>query len=160
MSFAAYPAPTWSLALHLRGPGNIDLTAAASGGGHVFRADAATTKDWRPGRYWFTLRATNGDDVQEACNGQLDVLPDLTAVDGAFDGRSENERALAAIEAVLSRRATQDQERYTINNRELWRTPIADLIRLQSFYKIRVRRERAAKAGSSALGRAVHVRFS
>lgn len=154
--FDAYPAPTWTLTAHLRGPGQIDLTATAAG---VFSATAATTAAWAPGTYWYAVRATNGTDVLEVATGQLEVKPDLAAAGPGFDGRTQNERALDAISAVLEKRASQDQQRYTINNRELWRTPIADLLKLQAFYKAAVRRERAAKSGSAAFGRQIHVRF-
>jgi hypothetical protein len=160
VAFADYPAPTWTMQLHLRGPAQIDLTATAGGTSHKFTADAAATTAWAPGTYWFALRATDGDDVKEAATGQLVVLPDLAAVTGTYDGRTQNEIALASISAVLAKRATQDQQKYTINNRELWRTPIADLLKLRAFYAAAVRREKGTKSGNSAWGRAIQVRFS
>lgn len=157
---SAYPAPDWVLTVHLRGPGQINLEGTADGTSHLFTADAAATAAWAAGTYWFSIRATKGADVIEVAKGQLEVLPDLAAVTGAYDGRTENERALDAINAVLSKRATQDQQKYTINNRELWRTPIADLLKLQAFYKAAVRREKNAAKGISGFGRQIHVRFS
>ena len=50
-----------------------------------------------------------------------------------------------------------DQERYRINNRELYRTPIADLIKLRDMYRAEVNRERAAKCGKNPFGRKVRV---
>jgi hypothetical protein len=61
--------------------------------------------------------------------------------------------------AVIEGRATRDQERYRINNRELQRTPISDLIRLRDRYREEARRERAAAKGQSLLGRRVLTRF-
>lgn len=155
-----YPATDWALTVHLRGPGQIDLEGTPDGTAHLFAADAATTAAWAPGAYWFSMRATKGADVIEVAKGQMDVLPDLASVTGAYDGRTENERALDAINAVLAKRATQDQQKYTINNRELWRTPITDLLKLQAFYKAAVRREKNAAKGISGFGRQIHVRFS
>lgn len=155
-----YPAPAWAMALHMRGVASIDLTATPDGTTHIIEADATTTAAWGAGRYWFTLRATNGIQVAEAGAGEIEVLPDLTTVTAGYDGRSANEIGLAAINAVLAKRATQDQQKYVINNRELWRTPIADLIKLAAFYKAAVNRERNKARGRSAFGRPITVRFS
>lgn len=160
MSPANHPAPAWTITLHLRGPSQIDLTGAPDGAGFTFAATAATTAGWAPGEYWWTLRATNGADVVEIERGTMAVLPDLAAVSSPHDGRTANEKALAAIDAVLAKRATIDQQRYTINNRELWRTPIADLIKLRAFYAAAVGREKGKASGSRKWGRAVPVRFS
>jgi hypothetical protein len=62
--------------------------------------------------------------------------------------RTHAQIALANIEAVLAKRSTQDQERYTINNRELWRTPLGDLLKLRDYYRAEVRREKQAQRGA------------
>lgn len=152
----AYPAPTWALTAVLRGPQAIDLTATADGAAHVFTADAATTAGWAAGTYWYSLRASSGSSVLEAGKGRMVVARDLASITGTYDGRSDNEKALAAIDAVIAKRATMDQQRYVINNRELWRTPMADLIKLRAFYAAKVRRER----GCGGFGRQIPVRFS
>lgn len=157
---ALHQAPAWTCTLHLRGPSQIDLAAVPDGTTHKFAAAPAVTSDWEPGVYWWAIRATNGTDVVEIERGDITVLPDLAAVTTLYDGRSENEIALEAIDAVLGKRASQDQQRYVINNRELWRTPIADLLKLRSYYNTRVRRERLRAKGASVMGRNIPVRFS
>lgn len=155
-----YPAPDWTVSAVIRGPGVINLTAAGDNMQHTFAVAAATTANWARGDYWVSIRAAKGADVFEISKRQLQILPDLSAQVAGYDGRTENEIALDAINAVLAKRATLDQQRYTINNRELWRTPMADLLKLQAFYKTRVRRERQKAAGVTGFGRAVPVRFS
>lgn len=163
VTLADYPAPDWVLTAHLRGPDAIDLTAAADGAGHKFTEDAATTSTWAAGVYQYVIRATNGADVRQVEAGQLDILADLVAVDAGTDLRSHARRVLDAIEAVLEKRATLDQERYVIEGqngrRELWRTPVADLLKLRDTYRAEVRREDAAARGKSLWGPAVRVRF-
>lgn len=154
---ALYPAPAWTYTLHMRGPSQIDLTAAPGG---IFNASATETAQWEPGAYWWAVRATDGTTVVEVERGDISVLPDFAAINAPYDGRTENEIALEAIDAVLGKRASQDQQRYVINNRELWRTPVADLLKLRSYYNTRVRRERARRAGRSTMGRNIPVRFS
>lgn len=160
VSCADNPAPDWSATLYLRGPKTINLTATPDGATHVFEADAADTTAWPAGLYWFSVRVAKGGDVQEVGAGELTVLADLTTATDGYDGRSPNEISLAAIQAVLAKRATQDQQRYMINNRELWRMTIGDLLKLLAFYRNAVKRERNKKSGRSTFGRAIPVRFS
>jgi hypothetical protein len=157
---ADYPAPVWTLQAIIKGPQTITLDATASGSDHKFAADATATGGWVPGRYWLSVRATKGAEVHEVVQGQVHVLPDLSAAADGYDGRSENEIAFDAIDAVLKKRATIDQERYRINNRELWRMRVEDLLKLRSFYQMQCRRERAKRAGGAGFGRLIPVRFS
>jgi len=160
LALTAYPAPGWSLTLILRGPQSIDLASTPDGATHAFSADAATTGSWSPGDYWFSLRATDGTEVHELEDGTLTILPDLAAAAEGFDGRTHAERTLEAIEAVIEGRATKDQDSYRINNRELRRTSIEQLLKLRDVYRQEVRRLRAARKGRSTLGRQVLARFS
>jgi hypothetical protein len=57
------------------------------------------------------------------------------------------------LEAVIEGRASLDQERYRINNRELYRTPMETLIKLRNQYRAEVSRERAKASGKSLLVR-------
>lgn len=150
--------PGTAIVLHLRGPSQINLAASPDG---KFSATATATAEWTPGAYWWTIRATNdAGEVSELGKGAIEILPDMLAAEPGFDGRSDNEKALDAIDAVLEKRASLDQERYRINNRELYRTPIAQLIKLRAFYAAAVAREKRKASGNSNWGRPVHVRFS
>lgn len=154
----AYPAPDWSLEALLRGENIIDISAEASEKNHRFLVSAAETADWAPGVYWYSIRATRGDEVVEVDSGQITIKPNLAAIDGGHDGRNHVQRVLEAIEAVLEKRASIDQERYTINNRELWRTPIAELLNLRDRYRSELRRMNRAKNGT-LFNQAVRVGF-
>lgn len=158
LSVPEYPAPGWTLSLALRGPASIDVDGAAEGAEHRLAADAATTAGWVPGAYWYQLRATDGTDVQLVEEGQVRILEDLAAAAAGFDGRSHAERVLEAIEAVIEGRASIDQQSYRINNRELTRTPIRDLMQLRSRYRAEVRAQRMAQRGRGAARRHL-VRF-
>lgn len=131
----------WDVLLYLRGADVIDLEATKDGDTFTFSAPAATTAAWTPGDYVWTIRATNGGDVVEIGSGRTAITPDLAQQAAGFDARSEYRKALDAIEAVLAKRATLDQERYRINNRELYRTPISDLLKLRAFYQQKVNEE-------------------
>lgn len=160
LTLTSYPAPAWTVTLLMRGPASIDLTATAYGSQHKFLETVATTEAWTPGDYWYTLRATDGVEVVEVETGQVTITPDLANATTGFDGRSDAQIALEAINAVLAKRATLDQERYRINNRELYRTPIADLIKLRDMYRREVRHEQQAACGKTLFGATVRVRLN
>lgn len=153
-----YPAPTWSLKLLLRGPGayEVDSTPAANGQ-HQLTAAAFDTAKWTPGIYSYSLRATDGVEVVEIDSGTMAVKADLAVVAAGIDQRDHVRRVLDAIEAVIEHRATQDQARYKINNRELWRTPLGDLMRLRTYYKNQLVRMQMKASGK--FGRSVKVRL-
>lgn len=160
ITLTAYPAGEgWTLKLALRGPDAIDVTATADGDTHVLGASAATTSAWSPGDYWFVLRVTDGTDIFEIENNRIEIAADLTLAAAGYDGREHVDKVLEAIEAVIEGRASKDQDRYKINNRELQRTPVTDLLMLRDKYREEARRQRAAKKGQSLLGRRVLTRF-
>ncbi|SAL03141.1 hypothetical protein AWB77_06718 [Caballeronia fortuita] len=153
-----YQAPDWALSVLLRGPAAIDISSQADGQDHHLVADAATTAEWIAGDYVYAIHAINGGTVLEIEGGQIAILPSLAAIAPGTDVRTHAQIALANIEAVLAKRSTQDQERYTINNRELWRTPLGDLLKLRDYYRAEVRREKQAQRGA-LFGRQVKAVF-
>lgn len=159
ITLTAYQPPEWRLILVLRGVGAIDMESVPDGAQHLLSSDAPTTSTWPAGWYGYSLRVTDGSDVYELEAGTLEIVPDLAAVTAGTDARSHVIKTLAAIEAVIESRATKDQESYKINNRELRRTPIADLLTLRSHYQAELRRINAAQKGQSLLGRQVLARF-
>jgi len=158
-TLTAYQAPVWSLVVALRGPGAINLTSTAEGTQHRLTASAATTANWVAGLYSYSVRVTDGTEVFEIETGQITIAADLTNATEGHDGRTHAQRTLEAIEAVIERRASLDQERYRINNRELYRTPIGDLMKLRDLYRAEVRQEQAAARGKSLFGATVRVRL-
>lgn len=159
VSLTEYSGAEWRLVLNLRGPEAYDVEAGRNGACHLFAVTGADSGAWKPGHYAYTVRATNGSDVRLIEKGEVQVEPDIASAGAGFDGRSPNRRALDAIEAVIANRATLDQERYRINNRELYRTPIADLLKLRAHYLELVNREDAKRNGKGLFGRQVKFRM-
>lgn len=143
----AFLPPVWTLTAILRGPATITLAWAHESTVHHLFVDAGTTAAWLPGEYWYSVRATDGTQVIEVENDSLKIVADLAGDTTPYNGQSHAERVLASIEAVIEQRASRDQERYKINNRELWRTPIADLLKLRDRYKEEVNRTKLTKRG-------------
>ena len=155
-----YPATEWTATLYLRGPSSIDITATADGDSHLFEKTATDTGEWQAGQYWYSLRVANGDDVQALEHGQVSITEDLASKSAGYDGRHHAEKVLEAIEAVIEGRASKDQDSYRINNRELRRTPVRDLMKLRTQYRNEVRQLNNARRGRKKLGRSVLVEFN
>lgn len=157
VSAPEYPSDIWTLVLHLRGPSQANVPLDGLTGNFV--AAPSVTADWKAGRYYWAIRAASNDDVRELQKGELTILPDIAATGSDFDGRSQAERTLDAVNAVIEGRASIDQERYRINNRELYRTPISDLLKLQTHYRRLVATEKQRAAGNRQWGRRILVRL-
>lgn len=155
LSFDNFPASNWQGTLMLRGPSTINIQATACGDSFIFYADAATTAAWKPGDYWFAVRGSSGDDVIEMRKGEIAIAPDIANVPTGFDGRTYAERVLEAIDAVIEKRASMDQQSYRINDRELSRTPIADLLTLRNQFRAEVNREKARRLGKNTFNRRI-----
>lgn len=94
------------------------------------------------GRYWWQAVAIKDGLKAEVASGEMEVTPSLLDAGDNFDGRSEAEIALDAVNAVLNKKATRDQQSYKIKDRELQRMTVAELLKLRSYLVFRVRREK------------------
>ncbi len=146
-TFDDYPAGTWTLKYRFKNAaGGFEITATASGTDHSVTVAASTSTAYAAGTYQWIAWVESGSEKFTVAEGSAVVLADLRTgtATAALDVRSHARKVLAAIEAVLERRATKDQESYEIFGRSLKRTPIADLLKLRSRYQMEVRAEDAA----------------
>jgi hypothetical protein len=163
VTLACYPATGWQLSVSMRGPASIDLQGVAEGVDHRLTASATDTAAWTPGLYVYSARVVSAGVVIEVDAGRVEVLADIAQLPAGGDMRSHNRIVLENIRAVIEKRATQDQMRYVISTpngpRELWRTPLKDLLMMEQTYLARVRAEDAAARGGTVFGREVRVRL-
>ena len=143
----------------LRGPGVIDLHAAREGDGHLFAVPGSQTVAWSPGKYSVSIRVTDGVDVFEIEQGESEIGADLASVSAGHDARSQVERTLEAINAVIEGRASKDQQSYTINGRTLVRSSIADLLLLQKAYEDKLAKLKRTPQSRRLLRRQIKVRM-
>lgn len=154
-----FPAPDWTVVAILRGPSAIDLEAVGIDGCHIFQETGATTANWLGGTYSVVIRAQKGGDVYQLEAGRADIVADIAALGADHDARSHAEKVLEAIEAVLEKRASQDQQSYTINGRSLSRTPLNELMDLRKTYRAEVRAQKSGGRTKRLLGRKVRVKL-
>lgn len=134
------------------------LGISADGDDFAIAVTPTTNATYPAGVYTQVARVSKSGEVHTVGSGTLQVLANLLT---PTDTRSHARRVLEAIKAVLERRASLDQESYTIGARSLARTPIPELIRLRDLYQQEVNAEKRAEAlaqGLSTSGK-IQVRF-
>jgi hypothetical protein len=155
----------WALTYYLRGPNALTLTGQATPPGWQVSITSTQSQGLQPGNYYWQAAVTNGGQRMTLGTGMIQITPNLAYGNNpaAYDGRSQSEQALDAINSEIQARLTGGMvEDYTIGNRSLKKTPMKDLIELQARYKTIVARERQAQKIAQGLGnpRAMFVRFS
>ena len=143
-SFPDYPASAWALSYALRSA-NDSLNVSTTANGNDFDAviSATDSATLSPGRYAWQAIVTNGSETYVAADGFLTVTVLLSGA-ATFDPRTQNEKNLDALDAVIAGKASADVLEYTINGRQLRRYPIKDLIALRNHYAALVAAEKAA----------------
>lgn len=106
----------------------------------VFSIDYATTTNWQPGTYSFVVWGITGAERYLVEQGTLQVLLSPEN-DTSIDRRTHYQKVIDSIDAVIERRATKDQMSYKINDRELQRMSVDDLLKLRDYYLSRLRTE-------------------
>jgi hypothetical protein len=144
----------------------VTVPGTPSGTGWTFTIAKTTTDGFVADTwYWQAVATANvGGAVTTIGAGQLTVLEglDYTGQPSAFDGRSQAQKDLdavqAAIRAMISGGAVAE---YTIGNRRLKKMELADLLTLEGTLKATVKREQAAQLMANGLGNPhnLYVRF-
>jgi hypothetical protein len=117
---------------------------------------SAATSTWAPGRYAWQAWATYADNsVAVTASGNFD----LEAALGVGEVRTTARQMVEMIEAQMKGNAPEAVRRYRINNRELERYSVAELLSLLSYWKGQLKTEERKEKGMSALGPRIAVRF-
>jgi hypothetical protein len=154
----AISSASWTLTYYLRtntASEGATVVGVAYGTGWEFTIAAATSAVFDAGDWYWQAIATSGSDKVTLGAGQLTVLAALeyTGTPGAFDGRSQAQQDLdavqAAIRALVAGGAVQQ---YTIGNRSLTKMRLEDLMQLESKLKAEVKREQMAELVANGLG--------
>ena len=163
-SLPDYPASAgWTLKYRFKNStGGFEIVASASGNDYSITAAAVTTATYTAGTYTWEAWVEGGSSEKYTIDeGTFVVKPDYRAVaaGAALDDRSHAKKVLDAITAVIENRASKDQERYMIANRELWRTPIPELLKLRQRYLSEVNAEINAQKINDGLASGRKIQF-
>jgi hypothetical protein len=159
------PSDGWSLKYYLRGVGTgLDITATDEDDVFQVEINATQSATLTVGNYsWQGFVAKDDENICIA-QGKILVKTGFVGLEitDQIDNRSAIKIALDAIDALLANKATLDQQRYVIGNRQLDRIPIPDLLNLrkeyQKLYNQEVRAE-AAKNGKFKVFTPYYARF-
>lgn len=124
----------------------LTLTGTTIDGGAVwsFHALSAVTGAWREGEYRWDIIVTRISDSEKA----LTETGVIRVFVSTADRRTHAEVMLAKIESLLSGRADDDIDNYTIKNRSISKMPVTDLIQWRDYYRAEI----ARTGGSSSAG--------
>jgi hypothetical protein len=134
----------------------------ASTGTHAMTADGTMwtvnidTAAMQPGQYVAQVWATYAGNIKRIVSTESFTL---SAALKAGDMRSNAAKALEMIDAMLAGQAKEGVLRYKINNRELERYSVDELLKLRSHFLAEVQRENRKNKGMSGLGPRIAVRF-
>lgn len=154
----AIDSENWTLTYYLRTNTATEaatVVGTAYGTGWEVTLTAATSAGFIPGSWFWQAVATYGSEQQTLGAGQLEVEAALgyTGTAAAFDGRSQAEKDLeavqAAIRALISGGAVKQ---YSIGSRSLTKYELPDLLALESKLKAEVKREQKAALIANGLG--------
>lgn len=155
-----------SLSWSIRGLVSLDVTAIAgnSPSNYFTTITSQQSGTLTPGRYyWSAIVTTTADGSRTTvATGQLTVKPNLSSVTGVYDGRSDSEKELDAVDlAISSIMANDGIKSYRINEREFTKQDLPDLIMWRDKLKIEVSREQSLQAIKQGLPdkRKIHSRF-
>lgn len=142
------------------------VNGTASSTGWAFTISSSISAGFDAGEWYFQAVATalSGGAKTTVGAGSLTVLPNLGYVGspGAFDGRSQAEKDLDAVNAAIRALMTGGAVReYRIGERQITRYSLSELLVLQSRLKAEVAREKKAEMIANGMGNphSVFVRF-
>lgn len=116
----------------------VTLSGTTVDGGTVwtFVALSAVTSAWREGDYRWNIVVTRMSDSEVA----LTETGVLRVFASTADRRTHAEIMLAKIESLLSGRADDDIDNYSIKNRSISKMPVKDLIEWRDYYRAEIGR--------------------
>jgi hypothetical protein len=144
---------TTAVEFRFGGPESRAVAATKSGSDFTIQT---STAQWAPGAYaWQAWATITGGIVEVIARGKID----LEEVLGVGDVRTSARKMVEMIESMMAGNASAGVRRYKINNRELERYSVAELLQLLNYWKEQVSREDRSESGRSIFGPRISIRF-
>ena len=148
---------SWTLTYYLRtntASEGATVVGTASGTGWDFALAAATSAGFDAGQWYWQAIATSGSDKVTVGAGQLQVLAALeyAGTPGAFDGRSQAQIDLDAVQAAIRAIVSGGAKQYSIGSRSFTKLDLSELMERESRLKSDVKREQMADLIANGLG--------
>ena len=148
---------TWTLTYYLRtntASEGATVTGTAYSTGWEFTISASTSTAFDAGQWYWQAIATSGSDKVTLGAGQLTVDPALSyaGTPGAFDGRTQAQIDLDAVQAAIRAIVSGGAKQYSIGSRSFTKLDLAELMERESRLKAEVKREQMADLIANGLG--------
>jgi hypothetical protein len=158
----------WSFVSYLRFPKASEAATvtgtARSDGGWLMSISATTTAGFDAGLWSWQSRITSGAVVITVGSGSFETLPNLSYAGAAasFDGRSQAQQDLDAVELAIRTLVSKGAKSYTIGSRSFTSQDLSELIKWRADLRAIVARETVAEKIAAGLGNPhnLFVRFS
>lgn len=150
---ADYPADEWTLVYRFRPEGattSKTVTCTNDNGDFLALISATESATYDAGVYHWSAYATRTSDSARVTVGTGLARVDADPANSTADPRSHAAKVLAALDALIEGRATNDVQSYAIAGRSLTRMSMDELLRWRATYREQVRAERAVAQGKSA----------
>lgn len=159
----------YTLTWYFSGPTQFSVVSTANNDGWETTLTSAQTAAMMPvapplstPNYYWQATASNASRNVTIGNGSITVLKNLASAPAGFDGRSQAERDLEAVQSAIKARISGGViSEYMIGTRRLRNEPMSELLALESRLKLIIARERRAQLIANGLGdpRNTFVRF-
>ncbi len=145
-NFSDFPNTGWTAQYLLQIPGSAPYTTNATnytGTGFQFTLNTTDTVAWTPGRYMFSVYATERSSNQRATakTGVTQVIPDLSLTQTPSSAQTMLDNINAAITALT----TGGFQSVSVNNVSYTRYQVTELIALRTRLQAEVIREQQAQ---------------
>ena len=153
----AIDSGSWTLTYYLRtntASEGATVVGVAYGTGWEFTLAAATSAGFDAGTWYWQAIATSGSDKVTMGAGQLQVLAALeySGAPGAFDGRSQAQQDLDAVQTAIRAIISGRSKQYSIGSRSFTSLDLGELMERESRLKAEVKREQMADLIANGLG--------
>lgn len=137
---------TYTLTYALRGATVLNLTGSPLGSGWQTAITVQQSTALTAGQYYWQSYLTSGAVRFTIGQGQSVVVPNYSSATAGFDGRTQLEKDIDAVDAALRAMVAGGAvQEYTIGSRSLKKMTIADLVTLRSQLKYRLIVENGSK---------------
>lgn len=159
------PADGWILSFAFVVDGDLQtVTATDNGDGtHLVTIAAADSVKYAPGIYHWQAYVSRDGERYPVGEGRVEVKANFADMAGGYDSRSHARKVLDSLQAMMERKATKDQQSYTMpNGIAVGRLTPGEVLVWMSYYKREVRLELQAEqlASGQGLSNKVVVRFA
>jgi hypothetical protein len=159
-SLSDYPASAWTLTFTFISPTDKQTAVAvANGERYDVTITMAESSSWVTGRYDWQAFVHDGTERFCVGSGTTEAIEDF-ASQATYDGRSQLQQIVDAMDAYLLGNASNDQQQIRFNDREIRKYDRAELLQLRNQLKRELKAEQIENELSAGTGKTkIRTRF-